>query len=81
MPELLNFHGKFARLNDEKKKKSHSAIQQEKHDRTEIHEIKHVSQLHEKVAHAALVKNQKIMPAKVHIQSCRNRTSASTRNC
>lgn len=81
MPELLNFRGKFASLNDERQKKSHTAIQKEKHDRTEIYEIKHVSQLHEKVAHAALVKNQKIIPAKVHIQSCRNRTSTSTRNC
>lgn len=47
---------------------------------TEIREIKHVSQLHENIAHAALVKNQKIMPAKVHVQNCRNRTSVSTRD-
>lgn len=80
MPGLLNFHGKFARLNDERQRKSHSATQQEKHNRTEIHEIKHVSQLCEKVAHAALVKNQKIMPAGVHAQNCRNGTSVKTRD-
>lgn len=57
------------------------AIQQVKHNRTEICEIKHVSQLHEKVAHATLVKNQKIMPAKVHVQNCRNTTSVSTTIC
>lgn len=79
VPGLLNFHGKFARLKNERQRKSHSAIQQVKHNRTEICEIKHVSQLHEKVAYAALV-NQKIKPAKVHVQNCRNRTSVSTRN-
>lgn len=80
MPGLPNFHGKFARSNEERHRKSHSATQQGKHNRTEIHEIKHVSLLHEKVAHAALVKNQKIMTAKVHVQNCRNRTSVSTRD-
>lgn len=80
MPGLLNFHGKFARWNEERQRKSHSATQQGKHNRTEIHKIKHVSQLREKVPHAALVKNQKIMPAEVHVQNCRNRTSVSTRN-
>lgn len=68
MPGLLNFHGNFARLSEERQRKSRSATQQEKHNRIEIHEMKHVSQLHEKVAHAALVKNQKTMFAQVHVQ-------------
>lgn len=54
------------------KDKGKAIVPYNKKSTTEIQEIKRVSQLHEKAAHAALVKNQKIMPAKVHVQNCRN---------
>jgi len=79
VPGLLIFQGNFARLNEERQRGSHSATQQEEHNRIEIHETKRASQLREKVGGAALVKNQKTMLAQVHIQYRRNRTSVNSR--
>lgn len=43
-----------------------------KNNRIEIHEMKLVSELHKKTTHTALVKNQNMMFAQVHVLYSRN---------